>query len=474
MIYSLNERFDVAPTESEISGSFTTVVRFPDLELPQDQNEGPLAVFHIIYVASDALAPTFSSARVNGFTVEVFEPIAMNAAGTQYLVLVASPIAASLFNVELSLAAPRQGTANLLGFSFGNVGDILPAESASTPMDTNGGSIGLTGPGAVALTDALVFTTASISAWVASATRTVEVVSDPELTFPISATTLDVTGVDSRVSYRMGALAALDTLTWEVTGAAGYGAAAVFVAEPLAETPDEFNCECEEETDNETLAQLRRRLLVRLGYAAQADNPPPGMADLLDDFLVQSQRLLYRRYRALRTERFFTWTMIVGQRFYDLPDNDETCNKVLDPYRLSWVGVEDTNGAWYGLVKGIPPEVYTSVENQGLPALYEIRQCIEVFPAPSDNYKLRIKGHFGLTEFDEDTDTTTIDSELVFLWALANAKAHYGQPDASNVAAQAQTYLSTLVSGSHQTARYIPGRSVSPPIPRPLFLGLDP
>lgn len=235
---------------------------------------------------------------------------------------------------------------------------------------------------------------------------------------------------------------------------------------------EEFNCECEEETNNETLAQLRRRMLVRLGYAAQADNPPPGMADLLNDFLVQSQRFLYRKYNALRTERFFSWTMVQGQRFYDLPDNDETCTKELDPYKLTWVGVEDLNGAWYHLSEGIPPEWYTSINFQGLPVRYEIRQCIEVFPAPSAVYTLRIKGHFGLTSFTEDDDKTTIDSELVFLWALANAKAHYGQPDAANYAAQAKEYLGNLVYGAHQTARYIPGTQPAQPWTPPVFLPL--
>ena len=234
----------------------------------------------------------------------------------------------------------------------------------------------------------------------------------------------------------------------------------------------EFNCECDEETTNETLGALRTRMLVRLGYAAQAEDPPPGMALLLNDFLVSAQRILYRKYPALRTERFFTWTMQAGERFYDLPDNDEACNKRLDPYKLTWVGVEDPNGAWLPLIKGIPPTFYTGVMNPGIPERYEIRQCIEVFPAPIDGYKLRIKGHFGLTSFAEDEDQTTIDSELVFQWALATAKAHYGQPDAAELKRDAKTYLCDLVSGSHQTARYVPASWPIPPAVRPLFLPL--
>lgn len=224
-----------------------------------------------------------------------------------------------------------------------------------------------------------------------------------------------------------------------------------------------FNCDCTDENPNQTLAELRRRMLVRLGYSAQADNPPPGMVDLLDDFLINAQRLLYRRYNALRTERFFSWTMVPGARFYDLDTNRDNCTKRMDAYKVSWVGIEDLNGVWYDLFEGIPPEFYTSSNFEGIPSRYEIRQCIEVFPAPAQAYTLRIKAHFGLEAFADDEDQTTIDSELVFLWALANAKAHYGQPDANNIAAQANTYRGDLIAGSHLTARYVPGTSPAQP-----------
>lgn len=219
-----------------------------------------------------------------------------------------------------------------------------------------------------------------------------------------------------------------------------------------------FNCACDDGFyDAETLAELRISLLERLGFAAQVNNPPPGMSALLDNFLRRGQSFLYRRYRALQTERFYRWTMTPGERFYGVRDNIDDCIKKLDAYKLTWVGVEDLNGAWLEMQSGIPPQFYTSVQYEALPARYEVRGCIEVFPAPDAAYTLRVKGHFGLQRFTEDTDPCTLDSELVFLWALANAKNHYGQPDAGDVAAQAQTYLREIVAGSHGTARYVPG-----------------
>lgn len=244
---------------------------------------------------------------------------------------------------------------------------------------------------------------------------------------------------------------------------------------PEASMSTDFNCACDDENPNQTLLELRTDLLVRLGYAAQAASPPPGMALLLDSFLKRSQAYLYRKYNALRTERFFEWTMnsTDGIRFYDLVDNEDECTKRMDAYKVSWVGISDVAGAndtWLPLIEGIPPEFYTSVNRPGIPTRYEIRQCIEVFPAPDRDYKLRIKAHFGLEAFAADDDQATIDSDLLFLWALGQAKAHYGQPDAADVKAEAGDYLKQLIKGSHGTARYVPGSTPVPSATPPRFL----
>lgn len=235
-----------------------------------------------------------------------------------------------------------------------------------------------------------------------------------------------------------------------------------------------FNATCDEGFYNsDTLVELRRDVMVRLGYAAQVDNPPPGMATLINNFLDRAQKQLYRRYRAIQTERIYRWTMTPGERFYGIRDNIDDCAKKLDAARITWAGIQDLNGTWVTMKAGIPPHFYTSVDFEGLPSHYEVRQSIEVFPAPMEAYTLRVKGHFGLMRFTEDTDHCTVDSELLFMWALANAKNHYGHPDAGDVAAQAQTYLRDLIAESHGTRRYIPGKIDVPAQTQPLFVDLE-
>lgn len=223
----------------------------------------------------------------------------------------------------------------------------------------------------------------------------------------------------------------------------------------------------------DTLANLRKRMLIRLGFANQATNPPPGMALLINDFLSSGQTYLYRKYTALHMRRLFRWKIIPGQRFYGLADNDESPlgNFRLDPVRpIEWSGIQDTRNVWYPLIKGIPPQLYTMITKPWRPARYDIRAAIEIYPAPDQTYFMWHRGMTGLSAFAADGDFTSIDSELVFMHALANAKAHYGQPDANNMEAQANSYRKELVAGTHGTSHYIPGTIAVPPAVRPTLI----
>jgi hypothetical protein len=241
--------------------------------------------------------------------------------------------------------------------------------------------------------------------------------------------------------------------------------------------PVNYNAACMDNVvPTATLSSLSARILVRLGFANQATNPPPGMALLVQDFLTSAQTYLYKRYLQLHTKRLFRWKVNPGQRFYSLKDNDEDvlCNFTMDPVKsIERVDIQDTRNVWYPLIQGIPPQLYTMITKPWRPARYDIRQAIELYPMPDQTYWLWIKGHFGLTSFINPTDTTTLDSELVFLHALANAKSHYGQPDANNIESQANAYRAELIAGTHQTAHYLPGTIAVPPAVRPTLIQFD-
>lgn len=482
-IYSLNTRYNVSP-ETYTATVEDDTLTFPTVVLPTDGNSGPLAIFVLQCAATEAI----DTIRVNDLVPEhISSDIDVN--GVACCVF-AVRISAPSFNVVITLEDTATGSATLVGYMFGNVMSIFHSGEASDTFSSGEEELEISGMGPTPLDDnvgIMQFAVLAIGEWTRQATTQAEAASTGlTFTYPVpageswpnDARVLEDTVLRVATAILTEEATELPPTTWSLTNApspVSYVAAGFTIsayALPDADTTS-FNCECEDHDSSRTLAELRSDLLVRLGYAAQAANPPPGMATLLDSFLRSAQRFLYGKYTGLRTERFYKWTMQPGVRFYDLDANEDECTKRMDAYKISWVGVEDLNGWWGPLVKGIPPEFYTTANYNGLPCRYEIRQCIEVWPPPSAGYTLRIKAHFGLQPFEADTDKPTIDDELVFLWALANAKNHYGQGDAKDIATQANALLGNLTAGMHQTARYVPGArplvSATPPVFLPLI-----
>lgn len=195
----------------------------------------------------------------------------------------------------------------------------------------------------------------------------------------------------------------------------------------------------------------------RLGFGNQILNPPPGVVEMMNSFLYEAQYMLYNRFESLRTERYFSWPLLAGVRLYGLRDNAESCVQRLNPDKINWAGVVRQN-IWYPLRAGINPALNSFTDVGGFPQFYDIRQCVEIWPAPSDTEgSLVIRGNFGMQPFAVDSDVATIDDSLIFAFALANAKAHYRQPDANNYIGQMEVLLSNLVAGTHTTKRYRPG-----------------
>lgn len=136
------------------------------------------------------------------------------------------------------------------------------------------------------------------------------------------------------------------------------------------------------------------------------------------------------------------------------------CPKKMNPRRIIWVGISRGDNIWQPLFEGIDPTEY-SPKIQAIPRRYEIRQCIEIWPAPSDNtWQLRIKADMNLLPFEAPTDTTSIDPAAIFLHALMMMKAHYGKPDAQAVAGALQQYIGNLVADTRSEHRAWPGKGV--------------
>lgn len=180
---------------------------------------------------------------------------------------------------------------------------------------------------------------------------------------------------------------------------------------------------------------------------------PPGVDAMVNSALQDAQEQLYFRYTALRHKRWWMWTLTADSRFYDVV-KDGTLN--VDFRKVESVWIEE-GGNWQRLSEGIDPNQF-DIDQSGIPTNYELREYIELWPAPSSStMKLWLFGHLGLKPFVADSDTTTIDYHPVFLKALAMLKAHYGQRDAAGVDRDLQIHVGDLNAETFGNKRFIPG-----------------
>lgn len=213
-----------------------------------------------------------------------------------------------------------------------------------------------------------------------------------------------------------------------------------------------------------TLIDLRYDICRRLGYSAQIPNLPPGMPELVDSFINDANEQLFERYPVMRLERWFTWQTVVGQRAYDIPID---CTEYLDSRHITGAWLQDDD-AWFPLVGGINPLLYNQTMFS-LPQYYEVRDALYLWPIPDKpTYLFHLKGQFGANQMVLDEDTCTVDSRAVFLHALANAKAHYGQGDAVRYDRQLEILIGRYTAGAHYSKRYIPNESPAVGLPRPI------
>lgn len=220
------------------------------------------------------------------------------------------------------------------------------------------------------------------------------------------------------------------------------------------------------QANQRTLGDLRAELRARLGFAGQGAAGGTQQT-ILDSFLRSAQTLLYWNYDWPEIRFTADKTLGTNQEFIDYPDG-------MEPRRIISVRALVSN-MWDGpLIEGIPFNADPFPSEVGPPARMEKFEQLRIWPLADQSYTLRFDGYRSLGSFTETGDYTTIDAGLVFLQALADAKAHYRQPDAANYQNQLMALLKPLRAAAHGNKRYIPHPDrewVPPPMPR--IVGID-
>lgn len=211
-----------------------------------------------------------------------------------------------------------------------------------------------------------------------------------------------------------------------------------------------------------TLGDLRAVLRDRLGFASSGGTSGVLQSNL-NSILSSEQTVLYWTHEWARLRRYYDTTVGTSQHLINYPTG---CN----PDRIRAISVK-VGDVWQPpMMKGIPPEFYTTQDVQTYPRRWEPYQQIEFWPKADQLYNVRIFGLKDLDRFTQDGDYSTIDGDLILTAALGTAKAHYRHPDAALHVEQRAALLRSLKARSWGQTVFQPRDYEPEPLPKPVVI----
>lgn len=188
-----------------------------------------------------------------------------------------------------------------------------------------------------------------------------------------------------------------------------------------------------------TMGELLSELRSRLGFIAQGSS---SMANdqILISFLQEAAEIVVADLGIPFFKRLTTIQVVKGSKLYDWHDdeNDEDIN----PQDVRALYIADGVDQRYRLIEGITEGMRADIQ-QSMPSHFDrTGGQIELWPVPERNYGLVVEWDSTHYKFTEKTDRCPVSSRLIFLRALATAKAHYRMPDAQQTAASYNELLS--------------------------------
>jgi hypothetical protein len=184
-----------------------------------------------------------------------------------------------------------------------------------------------------------------------------------------------------------------------------------------------------------TLGEIRSDIQTRLGFGMAGQAGIVNSA-LIDSMIKSAQEQLYLQFDWAELKSVYERLTGADQKFYDYPAD---CN--IERITGIWV---IWGGRYVPLIEGIDAPMRSNAAGS-VPARYERRDQLELFPVPQSNeYTIRFEYIKTISPLSANSDRTSLPSEIVYLHALSNAKAHYRQPDAETYASQLDALLNRL------------------------------
>lgn len=210
---------------------------------------------------------------------------------------------------------------------------------------------------------------------------------------------------------------------------------------------------------------MRSRILTRLGMGASGANNAATVG-LVNDFLLDALQQLYE---------LGDWPTLIEYADVNLTSNTNTIlyegtvgenPKFVSRMEGTWSSPIWVNRSgltaglspqWAPVTAGISAPMYNTMDNKSWPQRYELMtDRLEFWPKADQGYPMRLWYKVPMPSFTQDADECPLAEPMVLLIALANAKAHYRQPDAQNYVTQANALIASLKGRAHQKRVYGP------------------
>ena len=190
---------------------------------------------------------------------------------------------------------------------------------------------------------------------------------------------------------------------------------------------------------NRTMGELMAELRVRLGFIAQGsaskNNEP-----VIKSFLQEAHDYVFSELQPPAQRKKSAIVLSAGSYLYDW--NNDAEDEPINPSRVISVWLKESDTIRTPLRQGITESDRSLDAIRQHPEKYDhLNGQIELWPIPDQPYSLIIEYIAEKNRFERATDRPSVPDRLVFLYALANAKAHYRHPDAQASASSFQNSL---------------------------------
>ena len=201
-----------------------------------------------------------------------------------------------------------------------------------------------------------------------------------------------------------------------------------------------------------TLGELMTELRTRLGFVTQGSAAKSNDA-VIKSFLQEAHEYVFGELEPPSMRKKTIVKLRAGSILYDWHNDQE--DEQIDPGRVLSVWLVESTTIRTPMTQGITEfdRSFDSLREQ--PQKYDnLNGQIEVWPTPEQEYDMLIEYTADRNRFDRASDRPSAPDRLVFLYALATAKAHYRHSDAQAAAQTFQNMLNKEKSRQKENKRF--------------------